>query len=98
MRARGLAAPLDGGRVLLAIGLLGAAWGMAVAAGGLISLYLCASLIACGFILFDFRIDSLFIVGAELARSARDASSASPRRRLGSSKESRHFVERTLRR
>ena len=29
MRARGLAAPLDGGRVLLAIGLLGAAWGMA---------------------------------------------------------------------
>src|SRR2546429_271571 len=56
MRARGLAAPLDGHRVLLAIGLLGAAWGMAVAAGGLTSLYLCASLIACGFILFDSRL------------------------------------------
>ena len=62
MRARGLAAPLDGGRVLLAIGLLGAAWGMAVAAGGLISLYLCASLIACGFILFDFRIGVVLLI------------------------------------
>ena len=62
MRARGLAAPLDGHRVLLAIGLLGAAWGMAVAAGGLISLYLCASLIACGFILFDFRIGVVLLI------------------------------------
>src|SRR5256884_1327963 len=62
MRARGLAAPLDGHRVLLAIGLLGAAWGMAVAAGGLTSLYLCASLIACGFILFDFRIGVVLLI------------------------------------
>src|SRR5256885_16986977 len=62
MRARGLAAPLDGHRVLLAIGLLGAAWGMAVATGGLTSLYLCASLIACGFILFDFRIGVVLLI------------------------------------
>ena len=66
MRARGLAAPLDERlderRVLLAIGLLGAAWGMAVAAGGLTSLYLCASLIACGFILFDFRIGVVLLI------------------------------------
>src|SRR2546421_4487762 len=62
MRARGLAAPLDGHRVLLAIGLLGAAWGIAVAAGGLISLYLCVSLIACGFILFDFRIGVVLLI------------------------------------
>src|SRR2546429_393523 len=75
MRARGLAAPLDGGRVLLAIGLLGAAWGMAVAAGGLISLYLFASLIACGFILFYFRIGvvlPILIAGAIGSRHIRE--------------------------
>jgi O-antigen ligase len=62
MRARGLAAPLDERRVLLAIGLLGALWGMAVAAGGLTSLYLCASLIACGVILADFRIGVVLLI------------------------------------
>ena len=62
MRARGLAGPFDERLVLLVIGLLGALWGMAVAAGGLTSLYLCASLIACGFILFDFRIGVVLLI------------------------------------
>jgi O-antigen ligase len=62
MRARGLAAPFDERLVLLAIGLLGVAWGTAVAAGGLTSLYLCASLIACGFILVDFRIGVVLLI------------------------------------
>ncbi len=62
MRARALAAPLDERLVLLAIGLLGALWGMAVAAGGLTSLYLFASLIACGFILFDFRVGVVLLI------------------------------------
>ena len=62
MRARALAAPLDERLVLLAIGLLGALWGMAVAAGGLTSLYLLASLIACGFILFDFRVGVVLLI------------------------------------
>lgn len=62
MRARGLAAPVDERLVLLVIGLLGALWGLAVAAGGLTSLYLCASLIACGFILADFRIGVVLLI------------------------------------
>src|SRR5256714_3137172 len=53
MRAPGLAAARDERLILLAIGLLGAAWGLAVAAGGLTSFFLCASLIACGVCLFD---------------------------------------------
>jgi O-antigen ligase len=47
---------------MLAIGLLGALWGIGVAAGGLTSLYLCASLIACGFILVDFRIGVVLLI------------------------------------
>ena len=47
MRTRSLtAAALNERPVLLAIGLLGALWGIAVAAGGLTSFYLCATLIA----------------------------------------------------
>src|SRR4030088_3221073 len=61
MRAR-VAAALDERLVLFAIGLLGALWGMAVAAGGLTSFYLCASLIACGLILFDFRIGVVLLI------------------------------------
>jgi O-antigen ligase len=62
MRARGLASALDGPPLLLAIGLFGAAWGLAVAAGGLISFYLCTSLIACGLILLDFRIGVVLLI------------------------------------
>jgi len=62
MRAPGLAARLDERLLLLAIGLLGALWGLAVAAGGLTSLYLLASLIACGFILFDFRVGVVLLI------------------------------------
>ncbi|HYL70516.1 MAG TPA: hypothetical protein VEY89_04350, partial [Candidatus Dormibacteraeota bacterium] len=36
--------------------LLGAVWGVALAAGGLPAFFLCASLIACAFVLFDFRV------------------------------------------
>ena len=62
MRARGLADARDERPVLLAIGLLGAAWGLAVAAGGLTSFFLCASLIACGCILVDFRIGVVLLI------------------------------------
>jgi O-antigen ligase len=62
MRARSLAPALEGPPLLLAIGLLGAAWGFAVAAGGLISFILSASLIACGLILVDFRIGVVLLV------------------------------------
>jgi O-antigen ligase len=62
MRARSLAPALDGPQVLLAIGLLGALWGLAVAAGGLTSFYLCVSLIACGLILVDFRIGVVLLI------------------------------------
>src|SRR5439155_1421857 len=48
--------------VLLMIGLLGALWGIAVAAGGLTSFYLCASLIACTLILVDFRIGVVLLI------------------------------------
>src|SRR5205807_2062309 len=54
LRTRSLtAAALDERPVLLAIGLLGALWGIAVAAGGLTSFYLCATLIACSLIVFQ---------------------------------------------
>ena len=62
MHARGLADARDERLVLLAIGLLGAAWGLAVAAGGLTSFFLCASLIACGCILVDFRIGVVLLI------------------------------------
>src|SRR5213082_1423409 len=62
MRAPGLAAARDERLILLAIGLLGAAWGLAVAAGGLTSFFLCASLIACGVILFDFRVGVVLLI------------------------------------
>src|SRR5882762_8293496 len=62
MRARGLADARDERLILLALGLLGAAWGLAVAAGGVTSLYLCASLIACGCILVDFRIGVVLLI------------------------------------
>jgi O-antigen ligase len=55
MRASSHAPPLDERSALLAIGLLGTVWGTAVAFGGLSSFYLCASLIACGVVLVDFR-------------------------------------------
>src|ERR1700716_4118029 len=61
MRAR-VAAALDERPVLLAIGLLGTLWGMAVAAGGLVSFYLRASLIACGLILVDFPIGEVLLI------------------------------------
>jgi O-antigen ligase len=63
MPTRSLAAArLDERTMLLAIGLLGASWGIAVAAGGLTSFYLCASLIACGLILVDFRIGVVLLI------------------------------------
>src|SRR5256885_608723 len=62
MREPGLAAARDERLILLAIGLLGAAWGLAVAAGGLTSFFLCASLIACGVILFDFRVGVVLLI------------------------------------
>jgi O-antigen ligase len=62
MRARSLAPVLEGPPLLLAIGALGAAWGLAVAAGGLISFYLCISLIACGVILMDFRMGVVLLI------------------------------------
>src|SRR2546430_12070634 len=62
MRVPGLAAARDERLILLAIGLLGAAWGLAVAAGGLTSFFLCASLIACGVILFDFRVGVVLLI------------------------------------
>src|SRR5256885_1730644 len=62
MRGPGLAAARDERLILLAIGLLGAAWGLAVAAGGLTSFFLCASLIACGVILFDFRVGVVLLI------------------------------------
>lgn len=62
MRARSLAPALDGPQTLLAIGVLGALWGLAVAAGGLTSFYLCVSLIACGLILVDFRVGVLLLI------------------------------------
>src|SRR5438105_1465683 len=62
-RTRSLtAAALNERPVLLAIGLLGALWGMAVAADGLTSFYLCASLIACTLILVDFRIGVVLLI------------------------------------
>src|SRR5258708_40269089 len=62
MRAGGLADARDERLILLAIGLLGAAWGLAVAAGGLTWFFLCASLIACGCILVDFRIGVVLLI------------------------------------
>ena len=62
MRARSLAPALDGPQTLLAIGVLGTLWGLAVAAGGLTSFYLCVSLIACGLILVDFRAGVLLLI------------------------------------
>ena len=63
MRTRSLtAATLDERPVLLAIGLLGALWGIAVAAGGLTSFYLCATLIACSLIVVDFRIGVVLLI------------------------------------
>ena len=63
MRTRSLtAAALDERPVLLAIGLLGALWGIAVAAGGLTSFYLCATLIACSLIVVDFRIGVVLLI------------------------------------
>src|SRR5437763_860608 len=63
LRTRSLtAATLDERPVLLAIGLLGALWGIAVAAGGLTSFYLCATLIACSLIVVDFRIGVVLLI------------------------------------
>src|SRR5437763_356227 len=63
LRTRSLtAANLDERPVLLAIGLLGALWGIAVAAGGLTSFYLCATLIACSLIVVDFRIGVVLLI------------------------------------
>lgn len=62
MRARTLAPALEGPPLLLAIGLLGALGGLAVAAGGLISFLLCISLIACALILMDFRIGVVLLI------------------------------------
>src|SRR5207237_1431381 len=63
LRTRSLtAAALDERPVLLAIGLLGALWGIAVAAGGLTSFYLCATLIACSLIVVDFRIGVVLLI------------------------------------
>lgn len=42
--------------------LLAVIWGVAVAAGGLTAFYLCASLLACGFVLFDFRIGVVVLI------------------------------------
>ena len=47
---------------LPAIVLLAVAWGVAVAAGGLTAFLLCASLLACGFVLFDFRIGVVALI------------------------------------
>lgn len=42
--------------------LLGVLWGCAVALAGLNALYLCVSLIACAFILFDFRVGVVLLI------------------------------------
>lgn len=42
--------------------LLGVVWGVSVAAGGLMAFFLCASLLACGFVLFDFRIGVVALI------------------------------------
>ncbi|HLY53125.1 MAG TPA: O-antigen ligase family protein [Steroidobacteraceae bacterium] len=47
---------------LPAIVLLGAVWGVSVAAGGLTAFFLCISLLACGFVLFDFRIGVVALI------------------------------------
>lgn len=62
MRARALSPALAGPQALLIIGLVGAIWGVAVAAGGVTSFYLCVSLIACGLILVDFRIGVVLLI------------------------------------
>jgi O-antigen ligase len=62
MRVRALAPAVERPPLLLAIGLLGALWGLAVAAGGLISFLLCISLIACALIVVDFRIGVVLLI------------------------------------
>src|SRR5687767_12165212 len=47
---------------VLAVALLAAAWGWAIAFADLTALYLCVSLIGCLFILFDFRIGVVLLI------------------------------------
>jgi O-antigen ligase len=42
--------------------LLGALWGVVVAAGGLNAFYLCASLLGCAFVLIDFRVGVVALI------------------------------------
>ena len=49
-------------RILAAIVLLAIVWGVSVAAGGLMAFLLCISLLACGFVLFDFRIGVVALI------------------------------------
>jgi len=49
-------------RTLPAIVLLSIVWGVSVAAGGLMAFLLCLSLLACGFVLFDFRIGVVALI------------------------------------
>jgi O-antigen ligase len=49
-------------RTLPAIVLLSVVWGVSVAAGGLTAFLLCISLLACGFVLFDFRIGVVALI------------------------------------
>jgi O-antigen ligase len=57
-----LLAALDRRVKLPAIGLLGAIWGVIVAAGGLSAFYLGAALIACALVLFDFRVGVVMLI------------------------------------
>jgi len=53
---------LDKYAVLAGIGLIGALWGLVVAAADLNALYLCASLVGCAFILYDFRAGVILLI------------------------------------
>ena len=44
------------------IALLGALWGVVLAAGGLTAFYLCGSLLACAFVLLDFRVGVVALI------------------------------------
>jgi len=50
------------GWVFAGMALLGIFWGLVVAVAGLNGLYLCAALIGCAFILFDFRVGVVLLV------------------------------------
>src|SRR5213592_2986794 len=49
-------------KLFAGIALLGAFWGSVIAVAGLNALYLCVSLIACAFILLDFRVGVVLLI------------------------------------